>query len=255
MIMNRTHQLSLTQKQVMYLREVGLSKEAIRLYELLIQKGKLTAQEAANFTGDHPSAEYRLFYFLEDRELVRRISGRPRSFEALPLKDGLQASFVDQQHELGSLLKLAINRIPTLEQATVVVGRQALYDMYVTLAPHAKHEICIYSIGIAYSNDLAQVQGDVIKRGVRVRHVVQQQKASNYYVIKKWLRLGAKVRYLAMPRGYHLTIIDTTHALVTFSDPFDTESRVTLISSNQSVVDIFIAQFNELWAESAAIAT
>jgi sugar-specific transcriptional regulator TrmB len=245
--------LSVSQRA--YLDEIGLSKEAVRLYELLLQKGQLSAQAAATYTLDHPSAEYRLFYALEAKDLVRRLAGRPRQFEALPLGQGLQASFVDKQFELKQLLGSAV-RPPQPEQGdAVLVGRQALYRLYIKLARHAQHEICVYSIGIAYSRVLEQTQVAAVRRGVRIRHVVQERKVSNYHIIHKWQRAGVKLRHLQRSRGYHLTIIDNTHAIVTFSDPADTEQRISLVTTHSAAVDVLQAQFDQLWSESRPVSS
>ncbi len=151
-------QKGLTLKQITYLRELGLSKESIKLYELLLQKGRLSAQQAAHFTGDHPSAEYRLFYGLEAKDLIRRYPGRPRHFEALPLLEGLSAAYIDTQTDLKMLLRAAASGSTNpAEQVRIIIGRQAVYDLYIKMAPEAKREICLYSIGIAYSQALTDI--------------------------------------------------------------------------------------------------
>jgi sugar-specific transcriptional regulator TrmB len=245
------NKLTLTDQQREYLNRIGLTKEAIRLYELLLNHEQLTAQQAADLTGDFPSAEYRLFYLLESKELVRRIQGRPIVFDVLPLSDGLAASFIDTKHELKTLISQ--HSQGGNDQAVIIVGRQALYDEYVRLQPTAKHEICIFAIGVAYTKSLADTQKAAVNRGVRIRHVVQQKKHSNFNVIDKWLRTGVKLRYFPSPRGYHVSIFDDTSALITFSDPEDTENRITIATSNHAVVAIFQAQFDAIWQKSKPI--
>lgn len=253
-----------------YLKSIGLSREGIRLYELLLRQGVLTAREAGELSGALAAGEYRLLYELEERGLVRRLPGRPRRFAALALSDGLQASLAHQEQRLKSLLDQTAGglrggtkggnngaqpgadrvaeALETGGQAHILVGRQKVYEIYAQYARQAKKQICIYAIGIAYTLELAKVQAGAVKRGVEIRHVVQEVKAANYYVISRWLQLGIALRTLKRPRGYHLTIVDDVCAIVTFSDPADTEQRVSLLTTDPNTIAILQAQFEPIWA-------
>jgi sugar-specific transcriptional regulator TrmB len=241
---------TLTAAEKLYLKKIGLSKSAVGLYELLMMQGELTAQMAAEKTGAFASAQYRLFRELEQHQLVRHVEGWPRRFEALPVGDGLQASLVDQQKRLESLVVHAGLGSRTAQPAqaiSILVGRQKVYDAYNKYARQAEHQISIFAIGIAYSEEFAMTQAAALKRGVTIRHVVQEVTGKNYYVIDRWLKLGIELRVLQRPRGYHLSIIDDKYALVTFSNPEDTEQRVSLLTTDKSTIAIFQAQFEAVW--------
>jgi sugar-specific transcriptional regulator TrmB len=238
----------LTAAEQLYLKKIGLSKSAIRLYELCVEQGALTAQMAAMRTQTFASAQYRLFRELEEHELVRRLSGWPRRFEALPVGDGLQASLIDQQKRLESLVVHAgLHAAQPVQAISIIVGRQKMYDAYNKYARQAESQISVFAIGIAYSNEFATTQAGAIKRGVTIRHVLQEVTSKNYYVVDRWLKLGINLRVLKRPRGYHLSIIDDTYALVTFSNPEDTEQRVSLLTTDKPTIAIFQAQFEVVW--------
>lgn len=228
-----------------YLKALGLSKQAIKSYELLLVNGPLSARQAANYSKSFASAEYRLFYELEKRQLVIKLPGRPRRFEALAINDGLQASMVNHEEQLKQLLYFSDNA--TSDPLSIIVGRQKVYDLYAVYAKKAQRQICVYSIGIAYSSELAKTQAAAVKRGVSIRHVVQEVKAANYYVISRWLKLGIALRTLKRPRGYHLTIIDDSCAIVTFSNPKDTEQRLSMLTTDKNTISIFQSQFEDIW--------
>ncbi len=242
---------TLKANQIAYLKTIGLSKDAIRLYESSLKLGPLSAREAAEQSTAFPSAEYRLFYELEKRVLVRRLPGWPRRFEALALSDGLQASMVNQEQQLKQLLNHT--DLEGSDQASILMGRQKVYEVYAQYARKAQTQICIYAIGIAYTPELAKTQAGAVKRGVVIRHVVQEVKTANYYVISRWLKLGIALRMLKRPRGYHLTIIDNTCAIVTFSNPDDTEKRVSLFTTDKNIIAIFQAQFEAIWQAAKTI--
>lgn len=238
----------LTPQEAIYLKKIGLSNHAIRLYELLLLHGELSAQEAAVLSGTLPAAVYRLFYELEARQLVLQKAGRPKRFEALALNDGLQASLQEEEQKLRSLIGLH-----TGEPANIIIGRQKVYDIYNYYARRAQHQICIYAIGIAYDKELAKTQAGAVSRGVNIRHIVQEIKPANYYVISRWLKLGIGLRILKSPRGYHLTIIDDTCAIVTFSNPQNTDDRVSMMTANKDIIKVFQAQFEGIWSDAKVV--
>lgn len=239
----------LTKSEKSYLRRIGLSKNSIRLYELLLQNDNLSAQQAAAQNGNFTTANYRLFYELERRQLVRRIDDRPRRFVALPLDTGLQASLSDEQHQLKQL----INPDSSSGQASIVVGRQQIYKNYMRHARTADKQISMFTIGIAYSDDMLTTQADAIKRGVQIRQVVQESKISNYYVLNRWLGMGIKLRLLKRQRGYHLVVIDDSYATVTFSNPTDTDERISIVTSDRATIDILQAQFEVIWQSARVL--
>ncbi len=254
MAQSRVRHLKAAQK--IYLENLGLSADAIQLFELLLRHGPLTAQDAATYNYHFPSAQYRLFYRLEALGLVRRRSGRPLTFEELPLENGLSASLALKQQELGKLLTQSLGRKSAGSDVPVrlVVGRQALYDEYARMAPRAKHSIAVYSIGIAYSAELVAVQRAAIRRGVQVRHVVQQFKPSNYHVLHAWQRMGVRVRLNRSERGFHLMLFDDELAIISFSNPSDTDDRLNIVTDSPAAIRLFQTDFNALWHEAHDIA-
>lgn len=244
----------LSREEQEYLRRIGLSIEAVHLYELLQQKGRLTAQSAASYTYDFPSAEYRLFYDLEKHRLVRRLPGRPRAFEALPMPIGLKLSLQTTENNLHKLIHGVIKQTNAVDHLEIIIGRQALYDAYLVLADKAQHEIWLYSIGIAFSEKLESIQRNAVKRGVSIKHVVQQHKISNQHVISKWQRVGVSLRYLKQPRGFHFFVIDQSKVCITFSSPEDTENRLSILTDNEAAVELFCAQFQNIWKSAKDIA-
>ena len=240
----KTKLLSSEEKEL--LRRLGLSKRAIFLYGHLLQHGSLTSKQAADLSSELPSAEYRLFSQLERAGLVRREAGRPVVFAAVPKDIGLKAAYLQFQSGLEQLVR----RVGSEESdyhLEVIVGRQALYEKYIELAERSQHEVCIYAIGIAYSKELERSQQTTLRRGVRIRHVLQQIKPSNFHVAHKWQRLGVKLRYSQSERGFHFMLFDSRTLLISFSDPENTNDRLTILTNNPSAVRLFEVDFERIW--------
>ena|GEM_PF-2539476 len=244
----------LTDVERSYLHKIGLSKHAVELYNLLLVLGPLTAQAVTSHRSRFVSAQYRLFYELEAHNLVRRDGGRPRTFTALPLTLGLQSSLVSTEKQLESMLAKSLSGTEQSSDILEIIhGRQAMYDSYVHLAARAEKEVCIYAIGIAFSDKIEATHRSLIRRGVRIRHIVQQHKISNLHVISKWLKLGVKLRYLPQPRGFHFFLVDGHQICITFSDPHDTDQRFSILTDNQAAARLFQETFENLWREAQDI--
>ncbi len=245
----------MTAIQKRYLKALGLSADAIQLYEMMTLHGPLTAQKAASYTSKFSSACYRLFYQLEDYGLVRRKLKRPLEFTGLPIQNGFPAALLHQKQVLTSLLSRSITRGNTAVEIPLrlVVGRQALYSEYARLAPQVKHRIDIYSIGIAYSEQLLAVQRAAIKRGVSIRHVVQQLRPSNYHVVHAWQHMGVRMRLGPTEHGFHFMVFDERKVIISFSNAHDTDDRLSIITDNPAVVRLCNDNFQTIWQNAQRV--
>src|SRR5205085_8556679 len=97
------------------------------------------------------------------------------------------------------------------------------------------------------------IQADIVSRGIPLRHVLQELKPENYHVAAKWQKIGVSLRLLARSRGYHLTIVDDSCAIVTFSNPHDTEQRVSLLTNNPDIIAIFQVLMYQIWQKGRPV--
>lgn len=251
--MHKTRRLTKVQRA--YMQELGISLDSLDLYELLLREGELTAHDASKHLGKYSSAEYRLFYRLEALGFVRSISGRPRRFQAVSFANAANTALSLRQQEMHRMLDtaLGVSNGDTGGVVRLLMGRQAMYDEYVRLAPTALRSLDAFTIGIAHSTALVATQQAMIARGVQVRIAVQQVKLSNYYVVRTWQKLGMEVRVHSAERGIHLMIFDDHTVLVSFSDPSNTEDRVSLVLESPAAVAMFKQYFAVVWSESREI--
>jgi sugar-specific transcriptional regulator TrmB len=246
----------LSSEEVEFLRGLGLSDHEVQVYGVMSAAARpMSAQDIASLVMVFPNAVYRVFKTLEKRGLVRFVGSRPIRYKAVAQQQGFSAAYSSQKTELEGLLGkvLKSENATSEQQITTVVGRKQMYKEYVRLASAAQHEIAVFAIGIAYSSELLEVQTAAIKRGVYIRHVVQQVQPENYHIISKWQRIGVKMRYFKEDRGFHLTLVDQSTAMVTFSNPEDTEDRFTVVISQKFAVRLFQAQFESIWQNAHGI--
>jgi len=244
----------LSSEELAYLKRLGLSDHEIQTYQLLLGSfAPVTAQGIASKLTVFPSAVYRMFKKLEPLGLIYRLEGRPISYSAVDKAEGFRAAYQQEISNLQRMLsKVGLAATGEL-QTRIVIGRQANYEEYIRLADKASREVCVYAIGIAYSKELYETQKSAIKRGVYIKHVVQRLQPKNYHIISKWQRLGVNVRHLSDKQGYHVVVIDREVALVTFSDPENTEDRVAIVTRSPSAVRLFQLQFDSIWQQASEI--
>lgn len=238
-----------------YLKTIGVSKDAAEMYQHLLKSKPQTMSELADKLQNFPSANYRLAYELQNLGLIHKLSGRPMRFEAYSLNLGIESSFSTHQKTLQEILGTITREATPNQHLELIVGRQEMYKKYEDLAAQAKQEIVLYAIGIAFTKSLYEAQKSAIKRGVSIRHAVQQLKAENYHIISKWQHAGVKVRHAPSERGFHVMIFDRRLALLSFSDPENTENRVSIVTDNKTAVNLFMVQFQNIWAGAREIDT
>jgi sugar-specific transcriptional regulator TrmB len=236
-----------------YLKSIGVSNDAVEMYKHLLGSKPQTINQLADKLQNFPSANYRLAYELEDLGLIHKLSGRPMRCEAYPLPLGIESSLNLHQKSLQELVGSLTKTQKPGDHLELVVGRQEMYSRYEALAAQAKQEIVLYAIGIAFTKSLYATQKSAIKRGVSIRHAVQQFKAENYHIINKWQHVGVKVRHAPSERGFHLMIFDRKTLLLSFSDPENTENRISIVTDNKTAVNLFMAQFQTIWGGAREI--
>lgn len=238
-----------------YLKQLGLSDHEEQVYKVLLASGKpLSAQDIASKVMIFPNAVYRIFKALEHVGLIRSAGRRPIRYEAIDKERGFNAAYLQRKNELERALRFAGNPAKGQHSQTyTIIGRKPMYEEYIRLANSAQKSIEVFAIGIAFSKALFTVQKAAIERGVYIRHAVQQRNPRNYHIIHKWQQLGVKVRYFHETRGFHITLIDKSIAMITFSDSGNTEDRFSVITQHPLAVKMFQQQFESIWQHAQKI--
>ncbi len=235
---------------ISFLDIAGLSQDEVRLYDVMLYEGNsMTAQDVATKLSLFPSAVYRLFYALEELKLVQQTAVRPKAYTALLPHEALPRSVEIIRQNL-------LRQIESLQQqgssgssapAEIIIGRQPQYERFMVETSKAEKEIVDHSIGIAYSDEMYNVIKSTMKRGVEFRFVFQQYRPENFHILHKWKELGLKMRHVKADRGFHISIFDKRIIIITFSNPENTDDRISIVTSNTSVLQLFLAYFEALW--------
>jgi hypothetical protein len=72
-------------------------------------------------------------------------------------------------------------------------------------------------------------------------------------VVHAWQRLGVQLRLLKAERGFHLMVFDGRQVLVSFSNPNDTDDRLSLLTDNAAAVRLFSQYFADIWQQASDV--
>jgi sugar-specific transcriptional regulator TrmB len=247
--------LQLSMSKINVLASFGLSKDEISLYDLMLfLQREVTAQDIATHAAVFPSACYRLFYSLETYGLVKQQAIRPKSYIAIQPK--IAFPIAAEIHRIDIEKKLENLRfMDTIQHspAEILIGRQALYKRYVLELSKTKKNMDAHSIGIAYSDEMYREHVLAHKRGVKMRYAFQQYKPENFPILRKWKHVGIELRHFKSDRGFHLMIFDNDKVLMSFSNPDNTEDRLSIFTDNETATKIFGFYFESIWVSARSV--
>ncbi len=241
---------------ITYRETLGLTPLEAEVYEMLLVVGSLPADQIAIGLDCSRNAVYRIVNDLVKRRFAVIRKGWPRVYEAVPLAMALyqvEQKNRAEQATLQATMLGAVLQLSSAPEVGLLTGRQALYDRYVVEAQKAETEILVFAIGIAYSAILQDVQEEVCMKGVEVRHIVQRYSKDNYHIIKKWQRLGVKMRHYPAPLGFHLMVFDARTVILSLSNPKDTEQRTSMVLNSPVAAGAMREYFYGVWAVSQLI--
>jgi phosphatidylserine/phosphatidylglycerophosphate/cardiolipin synthase-like enzyme len=118
----------------------------------------------------------------------------------------------------------------------------------------AKKEIVVAAYAFS-SKYLGQALSAALKRGVKIRVLLDRDNARKAYSIDEWLAgEGIDVRFIEMKRGnmHHKLMIIDGKLLMTGSYNFTNESEfrnheAAIFTNNQTLLQSFAAEFERLW--------
>jgi len=131
----------------------------------------------------------------------------------------------------------------------------------VRLTQAAAKEISVAAYAFS-SKYLGNALVKAIKRGVKVRLILDMENARKSYSIDEWLiENGIDVRFIKLKRGsmhHKILIVDRIH-LMTGSDNFTNDSEfrnheAAIFTDDGNLIASFIAEFERLWALALPVA-
>lgn len=239
---------------------IGLSKQAIAVYRLLVSDGTLSVIEIGKRLHIAPTGVYRLVEHLHAMGIVTENGSRPARYSA---NDPVTArdQYIQAQQawfdDLGLGHATALRNGAAGEQlmgASFISGRSDIFARiamdYPTVTQTAHMAILGLSEGI--SPELLYVQKVAVERGVQCRIVVQEYAPENKDTLLSWTKNGATIR-LGKSIGFHLIIFDNHISYLMWYDEHNRYKRTAVRFTHPGIARALQAVFETHWRTAVPI--
>ena len=226
------------------LRLLGLTQYETKIYHTLLARGKLTAQELAEYSKVPPTAVYPNIKSLLSKKLVQQFSGKIRLFEALNPEMALPA-FIERKKEHLSALQQALIQeakrtrnsqhiTPPKEVIQLAQGNKISEALYQTFEEKAEQSLYIlgwfmYKIKDKYTH--LQRLRKLVQQKVDVRLILIGRKEKQWSVITAYQKAGIPIRYLPL-ENFSLVICDGKDCKITLKSRELPEKMHILVHDN-----------------------
>lgn len=240
--------------------KIGLSKQAIDVYQLLLDQGSFSATDIGKRLKLAPTAVYRLVDHLIFLGIITASATRPALYSA---KDpslareqyiaAQRAWFTDSV--VGNFMISQMSQ--TSEQMTdaaFITGRNAIFSRITKDYHMVKRSIIMIILGLSegISPELLLAQKDAVEKGVRCKIIVQEYRAENRDTITSWIQNGAVVRH-GKPIGFHMVILDDRISYLMWYDEHDRSKRTAVRFVHAGIAKQLQAVFDGFWRDAIPI--
>lgn len=214
--------------------ELGLTKNESRVYEALVQFGKLGAGEASGRSGVSYSKIYTVLNSLINKGLVQIIPEKSKKF-APSNPEALIKLIEKKEQELSKAKERArqLKRFYDVKEKNPVVleiGRKGFYKIVSEMKKTEKYDYTIKWTS-EWREDWAGSAERKLKKGMDVKTLVRYDKetASN---VKRWIKINKNTRKFPN-EGVAFSVVDDNEVMIALI-----KSNVTLLIKNEPFAKI-----------------
>lgn len=241
---------------------VGLSKQAIEVYKLLLQDRSLAVNEIEQKLKITRQNVYRLTEHLISNGLIEKVEGYPVKYSAKSVNEARKnylaeqgswfSSLFSNSGLMGNIVKTVKdekpfeilffhNRDEHIEQLTKEVNKAKTSIKYIIL---------VLPVGVPAELMHAQLQA--IKRGVEFKLLALEHTKENHTILMSYKHMGAKVRHGKF-LGWHLFLIDDDITSITMFDPENKIMQTGVYFVHKGINREMQGIFEKYWNEAVPV--
>ena len=209
------------------LRRLGLTKYETKMYQALVEYGRLDAKSLSKISGVPPTAVYPNVKSLQEMGLIQHFSGKISAYEAIQPKVALPAFVEREKKKLillqNNLIQQAENALhkkeifPQKEVVQVSQGREASTALYSSFAKQTRKSLYIlgwhmYKVRDKY--EWLRVLQQLVKKGADVRILLIGTLERERGVIQAYQNAGIGMRYIPL-ENFSLVVRDGQECKIT----------------------------------------
>lgn len=209
------------------LRRLGLTKYEAKLYQVLVEYGRLDARTLSQLSNVPPTAIYPNVKSLREKSLIQQLSGKARAYEAI--KPGVAfPAFIERekkrlvllQNDLIQQAEIALHKkeiVPRREAVQVSQGREASTALYKSFAEQTRRSLYIlgwhmYKVKDKYG--WLRVLQRLVKKNVDVRILLIGALQPEQKLIRAYQHEGIAIKRIPLD-NFSLVIRDGEECKIT----------------------------------------
>ncbi len=249
------------------LEALGLSPVEERVYDLLIQRGKLSLAELLASGEAGPKRLMEAIDTLVAKGLVRRLAGPDQEFVVAPpeyaievlIADRMSALQAAREHsvQLAARVRSMTQELDPTELLEVVSGVGSVRQLFLQVIKSAREEIAVFDRPpyAAEVNEAMSEQGQRLSAGgLRLRTVFDRSLLEDPIHVKRILQgvgSGEQARMASVP--LKLAIIDGEWAMLPLLHAHGQIPEAVVIVRRSVLLDSLIALFESVWQHAVEV--
>lgn len=235
-------------KELETLRELGLTEYEAKVALALLQFGPCVVKELYAKSHVPKNKIYESLESLSNKGIVEILPITPRrylikSFDSFVcLLNAKEESLKNLKQQLDNLRKIKKFPLSTKEPVWLVYGHHCFLSKLKEVMSNVSKENFVLAKKARADPTLLRLTKEALERGVKVRILFQGTKNP---VIKKWSKIGVKVRYLPESSGITFSTFDNFICRVNLE--IETANESTLWIESPAFINILRARFEQLW--------
>ena len=188
-------------------QNISLPRQAQNIYNLLLTESTpLTVAEIGRRLKIFPNAAYRSLETLEKLGCIVRRDGYPVAFQTVAPNEAVERFSLLIRENFLQTFNSAPNHREDL-RVSFVKDRAIMLKKYALVAKRAKREIALIISGHELPAEVYLENLKAVRRGVKIRAIVQCLNKANRDIISSWQECGIDVRHLHFA-SVRLIVID-----------------------------------------------
>jgi sugar-specific transcriptional regulator TrmB len=233
-----------------------LSPQSQKVYEILLrEKDGLAVSEIAFKLRVAAGDIYRLIEPLLEIGLIRKTGGRPFRLFIRPANDGLNLYLLDQsrwfQDRFGSQVEKR-NGQPESMQLEFIQGRDDLMRVSATEIDQCSKSVDLLRSGHEIPANTMRALVQAIKRGAKVRMLIQDYDESSKEQVVNWIKNGISIKKTDL-KYLRLMLYDSKIGYFMSYKHSDSGQDLGMKLVYQPIVAILQDYFDRLWRDSKPI--
>lgn len=235
------------------LQDIHLPAQARAAYKLLLTQNGLTAAQIAKQLDISPNAIYRSLETLRKFGCVIEQDTYPATFKAVAPSESVERFLLLSREGFMSTFSKDERAQTEDVQINFVKDHRAILDTYMADAKKARKEISAIISGIELPDDVYFANLQSVRRGVRLRIIIQRYDETNKKYVQNLLDDGIEVRYSPVA-DVRFIAIDRKIIHQLFYDQKEQLSDFGINITYAPFAEMLSGVFDQKWQEAREIA-